>query len=63
MSTPVVDIFPQSVQGKGKVRVQWVKTLADTDAPTLAEINASTSFDATCYFQAPTSTAGTASRK
>lgn len=48
----ITDIFPVSYQGAGMVRVQWVKTIASPSAPTLAEINAATSFDATCYFQA-----------
>lgn len=48
----ITDIFPVSYQGAGKVRVQWVKTIAVPSAPTLAEINAATSLDATCYFQA-----------
>lgn len=52
MSTPIVDIFPVSYQGAGKVRAQWVESLAVPGAPTLAEINAASSFDATCYFQA-----------
>lgn len=48
----ITDIFPVSYQGAGRVRAQWVKTLANPAAPTLAEVNAATSFDATCYFQA-----------
>lgn len=47
----ITDIFPVSYQGAGRVRVQWVKTLAVPSAPTLAEIDGATSFDATCYFQ------------
>lgn len=48
----ITDVFPVSFQGAGKVRTQWVKTLADPTKPTLAELNAPTSLDATCYFQA-----------
>lgn len=48
----ITDIFPVSYQGAGMVRVQWVKTIASPSAPTLAEIDAETAFDATCYFQA-----------
>lgn len=48
----VTDIFPVSYQGAGRVRVQWVKTMATSGAPTLAELTAASAFDATCYFQA-----------
>lgn len=52
MSMTITDIFPVSYQGAGRTRVQWVKTIATPAAPTLAEINAATALDATCYFQA-----------
>lgn len=47
-----VDVFPQSIQGTGKVRVQFVPTLANPELPTLAELTAGDAFDATCYFRA-----------
>ena len=46
----ITDIFPPSVQAAGKVRIQWVPTIAVPATPTLAEITASAGFDATCYF-------------
>lgn len=47
-----VDVFPQSVQGAGTVRVQFVQTLANPAAPALTEVNAVSSLDATPYFRA-----------
>jgi hypothetical protein len=48
----VTDVFPQSVQGAGTVRVQFVATLATPAAPLLTEINATSSLDSTPYFRA-----------
>lgn len=46
------DVFPQSVQGAGTVRVQFVPTLANPAQPLLAEVNATSSLDSTPYFRA-----------
>jgi hypothetical protein len=48
----MTDVFPQSVQGTGTVRVQFVTTLATPAAPLLTEVNATTSLDVTPYFRA-----------
>ena len=41
--------FPESVISDGSVSVLWVPTLADQDEPTLAELNAGSVLDITCY--------------
>lgn len=47
-----VDVFPQSTQGTGTVRVQWVPTIADPEGPLLTEVNAVDTLDVTPYFRA-----------
>jgi hypothetical protein len=42
--------LPRSVIGDGLVKVQWVEAIANPAAPKLTEVNALTSFDASCYF-------------
>lgn len=42
--------LPRSVIADGQVKIQWVEAIADTYAPTLTEVNAASSFDASCYF-------------
>ena len=48
----MTDVFPQSYQGAGTMRVQFVATLANPAAPALTEINAASSLNATPYFRA-----------
>ena len=48
----ITDIFPVSYPSAGTIRVQAWLTAANPAAPTLAEITASSSLDATCYFPA-----------
>ena len=40
--------FPTGVPADGNVKVVWVPVLADQEAPTLAEVNATGSMDITC---------------
>jgi hypothetical protein len=42
--------LPTSQIADGLVKVQWVEAIADTAAPKVTEVNAASSFDATCYF-------------
>ena len=46
----ITDIFPVSHPSAGTIRVQAWLTAATPAAPTLAEINAASALDATCYF-------------
>lgn len=47
-----------STPADGNVRVQWVTTIADTDAPTAVELNAASSKDLSCYLTADGFTTG-----
>lgn len=48
----ITDIFPVSYPSAGTIRVQMWPTAVTPSAPTLAEINASSGLDLTCYFPA-----------
>lgn len=41
---------PESVVSDGNVLVLWVPTIADPDAPTVAELTAVSALDVSCYF-------------
>jgi len=47
-----------STPADGNVRVQWVTTIANTSAPTAAELNAGSSKDLSCYLTADGFTPG-----
>jgi hypothetical protein len=49
-----VDVFPQSLQGTGTVRVEFIPALINPEAPTIAEVGpaATDTLDATPYFRA-----------
>lgn len=53
MTTPI------SVLGDGNVKVSWVTAIANTTAPTAAELNAASSVDLSCYLTADGLTTGT----
>lgn len=57
MTTPAPSA-PGSVQADGAVRIVWLPTLADPGNPTLAELNAATTVDLSCYLT-PTGFAST----
>ena len=48
----ITDIWPVSYPSAGTIRVQAYPTAAVPASPTLAEINAGSGFDVTCYFPA-----------
>ena len=58
MTTPAEISAPGSVQADGALRVVFVPTLADPSAPTLAELNAASAVDLSCYLT-PTGFAST----
>lgn len=47
-----------STPADGNVRIQWVTTIANTSAPTAAELNAGSSKDLSCYLTADGFTPG-----
>lgn len=50
---------PVSILGDGNVKVSWVTTIANTAAPTIVELNATSSIDLSCYLTADGLTTGT----